>query len=62
MKTLKDQLASAKREVIFRKRVYPRLIERKRMTADQCRHEIECMEAIVETLESRDTNAQPALL
>lgn len=51
MKTIQEQIKSARREVAMRKRVYPRSVEYKSMTADACRHEIECMEAIVETLE-----------
>ena len=53
MKSLPDQLACAKRELALRKNVYPRWVQerRKDWTADKMRHEIECMEAIVGTLE-----------
>ena len=47
MKTLTEMIACAKRELAIRERVYPKWVESKRMTADQCRHEIETMQAIV---------------
>jgi GH15 family glucan-1,4-alpha-glucosidase len=52
MKTLTDQIASARRELSMRRRVYPSWIERKRMTQTQADHEIACMEAIIATLEA----------
>lgn len=51
MKALTDQIASARRELSMRRRVYPSWIERKRMTQAQADHEIACMEAIIKTLE-----------
>lgn len=51
MKTITEQIASAKRELALRKHVYPGMLATGKMTADQCRHEIECMEAIIKTLE-----------
>lgn len=53
MKSLTDQLACARREFALRKNVYWRWVQegRKGWTADKARHEIECMEAIVATLE-----------
>lgn len=53
MKTLSEMVKCAKRELAIRQRVYPKWVESKKMTADQCRHEIECMEAIVSELESK---------
>jgi hypothetical protein len=53
MKTLSEMIACAKREAAIRKRVYPKWVESRRMTADQCRHEIETMLAIVVELEMR---------
>ena len=46
-------IACAKREAAIRRNVYPKWVESGRMKADQCRHEIECMEAIVVELESK---------
>lgn len=54
MKPIADLIKSAKRELAIRERVYPRWIGQ-RMTADQCRHEIECMGDIVEILETLKT-------
>jgi len=53
MKTPPEMIACAKRELAIRKRVYPKLVEAGKMKADQCRHEIETMEAIVKELESK---------
>jgi hypothetical protein len=53
MKTLPEMIACAKREVALRKNFYPKLVTSGKMKADQCRHEIACMEAIVAELESK---------
>ena len=53
MKTLPEMVACAKRELAIRERVYPKWVEAKKMTADQCRHEIETMQAIVAELETK---------
>lgn len=52
MKPLTDQLACAKRELALRRNVYPRWVQerRKGWTPDKAKHEIDCMEAIVQTL------------
>lgn len=50
MKSITEQIKSAERELAIRKKVYPGLISKEKMTADEVRHEIECMESIVETL------------
>lgn len=52
MKTIDEQLACAKRELALRRNVYPKWVG-KRMTQDKATHEIECMEAIIATLEYR---------
>lgn len=52
MKTLTDQIASARRELSMRRRVYPGWVERKKMSQHAADHEIACMEAIIETLEA----------
>ena len=51
MKLWSDLIKCAKREVAMRKHVYPKQIVNGTMTADECRHEIKCMEEIVNTLE-----------
>lgn len=50
MKTLKQQIDCVKREIAIRKNIYPKWIGSK-MSADKCRHEIECMECVLDTLE-----------
>ena len=49
-KTLKEQLASAKRELALRKSTYPKWVGERRMRQETCLHEIDCMSAIVATL------------
>ena len=50
MKSLETQLVSAHREMEMRKRVYPQFILRGKIKPVVAGHEIECMEAIVQTL------------
>lgn len=52
-KSLSEQLASVRRELELRKRCYPKWLAERRpnWTADKVRHEIECMEAIAESLD-----------
>ena len=50
MKTLKEQLKSAQRELAVRRNVYPKRLLAGSMRQESADHEIECMEAIVETL------------
>ena len=45
------QIACVEREIRFRKRVYPRLVERKKMSGAQMQFEIACMERILQTLQ-----------
>lgn len=49
--TLPDQLSAARRELALRRRVYPNWIRANRMSTEKAKHEIEAMEAIVQTLE-----------
>jgi hypothetical protein len=46
--TAKEKLQCATRELELRRRVYPRLIGKGRLSQPQAWHEIEAMEAIVE--------------
>lgn len=50
MTTLPDQLACARRELAYRKRVYPRWVSEGRMKQDAANKECDAMEAIIETL------------
>lgn len=63
MYTLEQQLACAKRELSMREKVYPRWIGDERMTESEATHEIECMQAIVATLQRLvdAEGAQPSL-
>ena len=53
MKSLPDQLTSARRELALRQRAYPKWLKEGRAgwTADKVRHEIECFESIIMTLQ-----------
>lgn len=51
-KSLAQQLESARCELALRQRVYPNWVKARRMTADKAQHEIDCMAAIVCTLEN----------
>ena len=48
--TIERQLQAAERELALRRRVYPRWIEKKKMTQAKADDEIAAMEAITETL------------
>lgn len=51
MKTLRDQIASARRELALRRVVYPKRVSLGSMKASVASHETDCMTAIVATLE-----------
>lgn len=53
MKTIREQLDAARRELAMRHKVYPGWVRDRKMTAEKAAHETECMAAIVETLEQR---------
>lgn len=48
--TLPEQILSAEREIRFRERVYPRLVEQGKMTQEKADRELACMRAIAQTL------------
>lgn len=50
MVPLAQQLECAERELALRRRNYPRWVREQKMTAGKSDHEIEAMEAIVQTL------------
>lgn len=51
MKTLQEQLDSARRELALRRRNYPRWVKDGRLNPQKAEHEIQCIESIVATLE-----------
>lgn len=51
MKSLTEQLAAARRELAMRQRVYPKWINAGKLTPAKATHEVDCMDAIVQTLE-----------
>lgn len=51
MKSLLDQLAAARRELALRRNAYPKWIASGRMSESMAQHEIECMEAIVASIQ-----------
>ena len=53
MKPLSDQIACAERELALRRRNYPRWVAGRRMTEGTAKHEIECMESILESLKNQ---------
>jgi len=60
LKSLEEQLVSARRELGMRNRVYQKWVDTKRMTEGEMWHEIYCMESIIRTLELLSaTNAIP---
>ena len=52
MKDIYEQIACIKRELIMRRRVYPRLLVAEKMTEATAEHEIECMRAVLKSLEN----------
>ena len=59
MKTLKQQMDSVAREIALRKRVYPKWILAGRISEAKAKHEIKCMESVLDTLTKQ--NNQPDL-
>ena len=58
MITETDKLKCAERELRWRKRVYRNRLETGRMNLHQVRHEIACMEAIIEDYKERAKKEQ----
>jgi len=50
MTGLREQIQCVQREISLRKRVYPQLVERTRMTQAKAAEEIACMEDVLLTL------------
>jgi hypothetical protein len=51
MTGLREQILCVQREISMRKRVYPQLVERAKMTQGKARDEIALMEAVLLTLQ-----------
>lgn len=51
--TLKDKLLCAERELDLRRRIYPRLVENRKMTKQMADYEIHVMRAIVADYRAR---------
>lgn len=49
-KPLSSQIACIERELAVRRRVYPRWVASQKMRQEKADHEIECMEAVLDTL------------
>lgn len=49
--TLDEQIRCVAREIDLRRRVYPRWIEQGRLKPDKAEREIECMVAVLKTLQ-----------
>lgn len=60
---LASQIACIKREILFRRRLYPRWVERGRMTKAEAHHEVLAMESVLATVmqvyESRPYRLEP---
>ena len=48
--TVEEQINCVKREIGFRKRVYPSQVEKGRMTQADMNYQIECMEYVLNSL------------
>lgn len=48
--TMDDQIKCAERELGFRQRVYPRQVQDNKMSEGFATHQLQCQEAIIETL------------
>lgn len=62
MKTLHELIASAQRELTLRRIVYPARIAQRKMEESKARHEIECMEHILDTLEQLRDGKAPCFI
>jgi hypothetical protein len=50
--TLDQQIACVERELRYRRRVYPRVVQNEAMTQEEADHQIAAMEAVLKTLKS----------
>lgn len=59
--TLNEQIAEVRRELNMRRHVYPRFVERGRLTQAQADERIALLEAVRETLEQLKAEREPGL-
>ena len=52
---IEQQIACVEREIRMRERVYPRWVQNGKMSHDFARHELETMQAVLETLRGLQT-------
>jgi hypothetical protein len=52
--TMQEQIACIRRELAMRERVYPKWVQAGRMEAEKADHEINCMQAVHDTLCAKD--------
>lgn len=50
MKTVREQIACVEREIAMRKRIYPRWVMEKKISAKDANYEIRCMECVKDSL------------
>jgi hypothetical protein len=55
MITLDRQIRCVTREIVMRKRVYPKFVQSGSMTPDNAAEEIAAMEAVLETLKAQES-------
>lgn len=48
--TLEEQIRCVKREIAFRKRVYPSQVEKGKMAQNDMNYQIDCMECVLNSL------------
>ena len=60
--TLADKIASVRREIVWRRKVYPGRVQNGRMSTAKAQREIACMEAILADLEAQQRQQEPRRL
>lgn len=59
--TIDEQILCVKREIRMRESVYPRWIAAGKMTAEKSAHELDCMNAVLATLQRLRDEQRPGL-
>ena len=62
MITLDEQIAEAQRELALRRQCYPAWVKSGKLDAQDAYHQLQCMEAIVKTLQRLDVEQRQLLL
>lgn len=60
--SLEEQIACVEREIRFRKHVYPRWVEAKKLLPAKASLELDRMQAVLSTLQALQTTRNPKLL